>query len=380
MDTPSSSGAPAAVTAPDRLASLDALRGFDMFWIAGADGVGDALNHFGDGGLTRLLARQLDHVAWAGFHFYDLIFPLFVFMMGVAIPFSLTRMVERLGEPAARRRIYRRALLLIVLGILYYGGMDRGFSQVRWAGVLQRFGLCYLAAALLFLRLRPRGLALVCIGLLVGYWALLTFVPVPGVGAGNFNEGMNLTNWLDRMYLPGRKWDGDHDPEGLLSTFPAIGTCLLGVLSGCWIRDSKASPLARGLMLGAAGAVLVLAGAVWGLQFPVIKKIWSSSFVLVAGGTSAVALAAFYLVIDVWRVRAWAVPFIWVGANALTVYLLCNIVDFGSLARRFVGGDVAAWLDTVHVGLGGLVGALFSAALCFAVAGYLYRKRLFLRL
>jgi predicted acyltransferase len=374
------SGAAAGVPPAERLVSLDALRGFDMLWIAGADSLGDALNHLNAGPVARALARQLDHVPWAGLHFYDLVFPLFVFLMGVAIPFSLTRMVETSGRPAALRRILRRAVLLFLLGVFYYGGLSHPISDVRWLGVLQRFGLCYLGAGLLFLYFRQRGLVAACIALLVGYWALLTFVPVPGVGPGHFGEGQNLSNWLDRMYLPGRKWDGDHDPEGILSTLPAISTCLLGVFTGNWLRDPRTAPARRAAMLAAAGAVLLGLGVLWGIQFPIVKKLWTSSFVLAAGGISALAMAAFYLVIDVWRIRAWAGPLVWVGANAITVYLLSNIVDFGSLSLRFVGGNVTSWLDGLHPGLSGLTQALFSVLLCILVAGFLYRRRVFIRL
>jgi predicted acyltransferase len=380
MDSITPSGAAAGVPPSERLVSLDALRGFDMLWIAGADSLGDALNHINGGPVARVLARQLDHVPWAGLHFYDLVFPLFVFLMGVAIPFSLTRLVETSGRPAAVRRILRRAVLLVLLGVFYYGGLSHPVSDVRWLGVLQRFGLCYLGAGLLFIYLRQRGLVAVCVALLVGYWALLTFVPVPGVGTGHFAEGQNLSNWLDRMYLPGRKWDGDHDPEGILSTLPAIASCLLGVFTGNWLRDPRAAPARRAAMLAAAGAALLGLGVLWGFQFPIVKKLWTSSFVLAAGGISALAMAAFYLVIDVWRIRAWAVPLVWVGANAITVYLLSNIVDFGALSLRFVGGNVTSWLDGLRPGLSGLTVALFSVFLCIMVARFLYRRKVFIRL
>ena len=351
-----------------------------MMWIAGADGLGEALRGFGGGPISRALGRQLDHVPWEGLHLYDLVFPGFVFMMGVAIPFSLTRMLVVQGRRATEHRIYRRAALLFVLGVLYYGGLSHPISDVRWLGVLQRFGLCYLAAGLLFLNFSPRALAGTCVGLLIGYWLLLRFVPVPGFGAGHFAEGQNLTNWLDKVLLPGRKWDGDHDPEGLLSTFPAIGSCLLGILAGSWLQVARNPPVMRAVLLAVAGALVYCLGHLWGLDFPVIKKIWTSSFVLEAGGIAAMALAAFYLVIDVWKIRAWATPFVWVGANALAIYLLCNVVEFGPLARRFVGGSVESSLDGVRVGLGGLVAAVLSLCLCFAVARFLYRRKIFLRL
>jgi predicted acyltransferase len=203
---------------------------------------------------------------------------------------------------------------------------------------------------------------------------------VPGFGPGQYAEGQNLANWIDKMFLPGRKWDGDHDPEGLLSTLPAIASCLLGVLSGIWLRTDRAPQAMRALALAIAGALVYSLGHLWGLHFPVIKKIWTSSFVLEAGGIAAMALAAFYLVIDVWKIRSWAAPFVWVGANALTIYLLCNVVEFGPLARRFVGGSVESVLDRTRVGMGGLVAAVLSVCLCFAVARFLYRRKIFLRL
>ena len=304
MDPTTAPAAAPGVPPSERLVSLDALRGFDMMWIAGADGLGEALRGFGGGPLSRALGRQLDHVPWEGLHLYDLVFPGFVFMMGVAMPFSLTRMVEVSGRPAAEHRIYRRAALLFLLGILYYGGLAHPISDVRWMGVLQRFGICYLVAGLLFLNFRPRVLIGICAGLLIGYWLLLRFVPVPGFGPGHFAEGQNLTNWIDKVALPGRKWDGDHDPEGLLSTLPAIASCLLGVLSGIWLRTERAPQATRALALGVAGALVYSLGHLWGLDFPVVKKIWTSSFVLEAGGIAAMALAAFYLVIDVWKIRS----------------------------------------------------------------------------
>ena len=380
MDSPSTPGDASRVPPSERLVSLDALRGFDMMWIAGADGLGEALGHFGGGPLARAFARQLDHVPWEGIHLYDLVFPTFIFLMGVAIPFSLSRIAAVSGEPEAEHRVYRRSLLLFLLGVFYYGGLSHPIADVRWMGVLQRFALCYFAAGLLYLNYRPRVLAGVCAGLLIAYWALLTFVPVPGFGAGHYAEGENLANWLDTVILPGRKWDGDHDPEGILSTLPAISSCLLGVFAGLWLREERVTPALRALGLAVAGAVLFAVGHAWGLQFPVIKKIWTSSFVLVAGGIGAMALAGFYLVIDVLKFRIWAAPFVWVGANALTIYLLCNVVEFGPLARRFVGGSIGNQLDKLRPGLGGMAAAVLSIAFCFAIARVLYRRKIFLRL
>jgi len=376
---PIAGGATRAVPEP-RLVSLDALRGFDMLWIVGADALGQALRNLQGGPIARFAGEQLDHEPWAGLRFYDLIFPLFVFIMGVAITYSLGRLVATEGRSGAIRRIFHRALLMYVLGLFYYGGLSTPLVGIRLLGVLQRLAICYFAAGLLFVYLKPQGLVAVCVALLAGYWALLTFVPVPGVGAGGFAEGRNLTNWIDQHYLPLRKWDGDHDPEGLLSTLPAIASCLLGVFAGLVLRDTRWSERRKAALLAAGGAVLLAAGLLWGLQFPIIKKLWTSSFVLATGGLGALLLAGFYLVIDVWKVRTWAVPLTWIGANALTIYLLSNVVDFMALSQRFAGGDVAAWLDARWTGLGDLLLALTSVVLCLAICRFLYQQKIFLRL
>jgi len=180
----------APVVATRRIASVDALRGFNIFWILGGDGAIWALDDmFSDkgpviGNAAEFLGAQLHHVAWEGFTFYDFIFPLFIFVTGVAIVFSLTRLVEREGLAQAHLRVLRRALLLYGLGLIYYGGISQHWVDIRYVGVLQRIGLCYLFASLLFLNLNLRGMIAAFVALLAGYWALMTFVPVPGIGAG----------------------------------------------------------------------------------------------------------------------------------------------------------------------------------------------------
>jgi predicted acyltransferase len=351
-----------------------------MIWIVGAEAIGAAVGKLSGGPGFRLFASQFDHVDWVGFHFYDLVFPLFVFMMGVSITLSLRRLVDTEGRGEALRRVLRRSLLLYVLGLFYYGGFEGPVAQIRLMGVLQRLGLCYLCASLLFLYLRPRTLVAVFAAILIGYWALLVFVPVPGWGAGDFAEGHNLTNWIDRHFLPGRKWDGDHDPEGLLSTLPAVASCLLGVFAGLLLRDPARTQHRKAALLAGIGASLLALGWLWGLEFPIIKKIWTSSYVLVAGGWSLLLLSAFYLVIDVWKARSWSMPLVWIGSNALAIYLLTNVADFWKLSSRLVGGDVGAWLDTRWTGLSGLATGCVCVALCMAVCRFLYRRKIFIRL
>ncbi|MBN1421463.1 MAG: DUF1624 domain-containing protein [Planctomycetes bacterium] len=358
-----------------RIVSVDALRGFDMIWIVGAASLVQALAKLGDSPILKTVHDQLDHKEWEGFAFLDLIFPLFIFLAGMSVVFSLTRILERSGRWAAYGRILRRALLIYALGFIYYGGFSKAWPDIRLLGVLQRIAICYLAAGILFCHLRARGLAIACAAILIAYWLLMTFVPVPGIGAGSFAPERNLANYLDAKYLPGFKWDGTWDPEGLLSTIPAVGTCLLGVLAGMLVRAASVSNARKVLILIAGGGAAVGLGFLWGLQFPVVKKIWTSSYVLVAGGYSAIALGIFYLVIDVWRIRAWARPFIWVGANPITIYMLDGILDYERFARLFAGGDIHRLCGRY----GDVV--LWSVALgsAIAIAAFLHRRKIFLR-
>lgn len=372
--------APAVSPGSSRIESLDALRGFDMFWIVGADALGRAFAALKGGPVTEFISRQLDHVAWEGFHLEDLIFPLFVFVVGISAAVSVPRMVARSGRTGAMTRILRRGLVLFLLGILYYGGVSEGFAHVRLLGVLQRLALCYVAAATLLVYVRPRVIAATLVALLVGYWALMTWVPVPGFGAGDFAEGHNLANWIDAQYLPLRRWDGDHDPEGLLSTLPAIASCLLGLFAGLLVQDARRTPIQKIQLLVGGGVLLIGLGYLWSIQFPIIKKLWTSSFVLVAGGWSAALLGIFYLLIDVIGWRVWARPFVWIGANALTIYFVSRVVDFDALSRWIFGGEIARGLDTWLPGSSVLVLALTGITLCVLLCRFLYVRKIFLRL
>ena len=402
--------APAAV--PARLVSLDALRGFDMFWILGGDFVLQVLGAMAGGGVLKALANQFEHKDWDGFAFYDLIFPLFVFIVGTSTVFSLTRIIEREGRAAAVKRVLRRGLLIFVLGLFYSGGVTNPWPDIRLLGVLQRIALAYTGAGLLFCFLKPRGLAVACVALLIGYWALLTFVPIRDVRlernalpaqmgvaqptlaqarafyegttarvTGGYEAGRNLPNHLDFEYLGGRKYDLYWDPEGLLSTLPAVATCLLGVFAGLLLRRTDVAEMKKVAWLAGAGAAALAVGFLWGLQFPVVKKIWTSSFVLVAGGWSLLLLAAFYYIVDVRGWRRWCQPLVWVGMNAITLYVASNLLGYRRIAQRLAGGDVKAFFDsTIAARAGDLALGLVAIALMLWLARFLYRRQIFLRL
>jgi predicted acyltransferase len=376
----------AATTTTGRVASVDGLRGFAMFWILAGDPFAWALHDMAAGkdgpvaATVQAISDQFKHAEWEGLRFYDFLFPLFIFVVGVSIVFSLPRLVERDGPWAAHKRVITRSLLLFALGVIYYGGANNLWPDIRLLGVLQRIAFCYLFASLLFLHLDFRGLIMALVTLLVGYWALMTFVAVPEIGAGSFTKDANLARWVDAQYLPGLRVYGDWDPEGLLSTLPAIGTCLLGILAGLLLRDVRGDPLQKALLLMGVGIVLVAAGHLWALHFPIIKMIWTSSFVLVTGGYSMLLLGALYVVMDVWRHVAWATVFLWVGANAIALYMLNNLIGFHSTASKLTGGDVAAFLDQqLTKGAGSLITVTVSVLLALAIAWFLHSRRIFLR-
>ena len=301
-------------------------------------------------------------------------------MTGISIVLSLPRMVERDGEAKAHWRVVRRSLLLFGLGLIASGNIGQQLWDVRWLGVLQRIAICYFFTSVLFLNFNLRGMITAFVGLLIGYWAIMTFVPVPGIGAGSFAADTNLANWIDRNYLPGKLYDFTRDPEGILSTLPAIGTCLLGVFAGLFMRDSQVSPQRKTVWLTAAGCALLAVGYLWALQFPVIKAIWTSSYVLVTGGYSVLLLAALHQIVDVWGARRWATVFTWIGANAIALYFLNELLSYQDVASRIVGAHVSGLLDrTVAPGTGNFVIALLALGFAVTLARYLYTRKIFVR-
>jgi predicted acyltransferase len=359
-----------------RLASIDALRGFDMFWIAGGEGIIHALYKVWPGAATRALDGQFEHVPWNGFHFYDLIFPLFLFVVGVVLPFSLTRRME---EGADRRQLYRhifeRFLLLFLLGLVYNGLLDFNIHTLRIPGVLQRIAICYFIAALVVMNTKIRGQVIFAGGILIVYWLIMKLIPVPGIGAGVLSPENNLVGFLDRRIIPLPYCCyvfGDN--EGLLSTLPAISTCLLGVLAGHWLRSGKYSPNRKALGLAVAGVASLAVAWVWSFNFPIIKDIWTSTFVLCAGGWSLLLLALFYWLIDVRGYRRWAFFFKVIGMNAITIYLVDRFFDFGIVTKIFLHGFLPVFGQYQPV-----VWDCSVVLTMWLFLYFLYRQKIFLR-
>jgi predicted acyltransferase len=364
------------IPAKTRLLSLDALRGFDMFWIIGGDAFFRSLAEVTNWGWARAWAAQLEHVEWAGFHFYDFIFPLFMFISGVAIPLSLLAKAETAAD---KRPIYlklvKRALLLVVLGFVYNHLTDLQFSTQRYASVLGQIGLAYLFAALIMLKVRSlKGRLAALAGILVGYAAVQLLVPVPGIGAGILTPEGTINGWVDRLLLPGRLYDRVFDPEGILCILSATSVTLMGGLAGLVLRSGKIAPYRKTLILAASGVGLTTLGYVLGGFYPIIKKAWTSTFDIYAAGLSFILLALFYLVIDVWGLQKWSFFFRVIGMNSITIYLGTRMIDFDHTSQFWFGG-----LARLSRTAGILVIEAGAIAVEWLVLYFLYKKKVFLR-
>jgi predicted acyltransferase len=368
-------------TAPERttsrLSSIDALRGFVMFWIIGGDQIFPYLSKTFGGGFVTAMAMQFDHVPWHGLVFYDLIFPTFMFLAGCSMPFSFEKHLANGGTRSSLyRKIFTRSAAIVALGLLYNGGLNfQGFAAMRWPGVLQRIGITYCLASLIYLGSSLRGRIQWAVGLLLAYWAIMVLIPVPGIGAGVLTPEGNLAGYVDRLWLQGSDMCcyslGDN--EGFLSTLPAIVTVILGGFAGVWLKSARpASKKAAGLAL--AGLLSVGVSLVWNPWFPINKNLWTSSFVLAAGGCSTLMLALFYWLIDIQGWKAWAFPLMLIGMNSITIYLGQEIINFGGIAKFFVGG-VSAYMGNY----GGLMMIFGELAAKIGFLWFLWRQKVFLR-
>mgnify|MGYP001058085168 FL=1 len=373
--------APASLAATGRLVSLDAFRGIT---IAGMLLVNNP-------GSWSHIYPPLRHAEWHGWTPTDLIFPFFLFIVGVAMTFSYGKLLAR---GASRRELLakaaRRSLILFGLGLLLHGFPAYDLSTIRVPGVLQRIAIASFCATAIVLAVGMRGRAIAAAALLLGYWALMTLVPVPGVGPGVLEPGKDLGAWLDRaifgtehLWVYSKTWD----PEGLLSTMPAVATVLLGVLAGHWIRSDRPDRV-RVAGLLAAGAAATLVGLAWGHVFPINKNLWTSSYTLFTGGLGALAFGACYGVIDVLGYRRWATPFIIFGTNAIAAFFLSGL-GARILGLIHVGGEesvtlkaylhetlFASWLRPVDASL---AFAATYVLVWLAAMTVLYRKGIFIK-
>lgn len=362
---------------PKRILSIDTLRGFDMLFISGA---GTSLLLLeGNTGLAWVdaIAQQMEHPAWNGFTFYDFIFPLFLFIAGVSLPFSLNKGLSLgKGKTNLYRKALRRMLILIALGLLYKNAPITFFepSQIRLGSVLGRIGFAGFVTTLLYLNFSAKARIGWVAGILVLYYAALFLIPVPGYGAVNLSFEGNLVGWFDRTFLPGRLLQGTYDELGLLTQLPALCLTVLGAAAADTLRSNltDARKLQRLLL---AGVVCVGLGLTWGLHFPINKHLWTSSFILLTGGMAFLSLGLFFWIIDMLHFRRWAFFFQVIGLNSLTIYLAYRFINFGHTAELLLGGLYAPIPEAWH----GVFQSLGALVLVWFFLYFLYRKKLFLK-
>jgi len=359
-----------------RLLSLDALRGFDMFWIVGGHTLLRALAVWIDHEpFVTLVDRHTTHVGWEGVVAWDLIFPLFVFMTGVTMPLTLTRRLERgVKRRVLYWRIFRRMVLLIFLGMIP-GLFQLEWAHVRTFSVLGLIGIAYFIAGMVVIHRGIRGQIIWAVGLLVGYCLVLNFIPVPGFGRGVITPGSYLGGYIDRNLFPVELYQKVFDPEGSLNNIPAAALVLIGAVTGSFLLNGRFPPVRKAALLFIGGVVMLGLGYLWSIWFPIIKAIWSSSYILVSAGWSMMLLSLFFQVIDVWGQRWLGFVFIPIGMNAITIYVARRFVNFSYTADRVFEGlarHAGEELAPVVIASGVLV-------VEWMLLYFMYRKRIFLR-
>ena len=359
-----------------RLQSLDALRGFDMFLIIGGTAfISSFINAMGWESMTWL-TDQFKHVPWHGLTFEDVIFPLFLFMVGVSMVFSIAASKRKgLSDREIYWKAFKRMILLSILGIIYKNRpLHFDWDQIRYVSVLGRIGVCGFFATLILVNTTWRGVIYWLFGILIAYWAAVMFISVPGYGAGDLSQEGNLVTYIHSYIVPGRLIDGIYDENGYFTHIPATGLVLMGTLAGHLLRSSR-EEMQKVTWLAGAGAVAIIIGVIWNFHFPINKHMWSSSFILVSGGISFLFMALFYLFIDVWGYQKWAFPFKVIGLNSIFIYMASGLIDFGYTARYLLNG----FLQMSGEDMQRFIVQLGVLLLEFGVLYFMYRKRIFVK-
>ncbi|RLD08814.1 MAG: DUF5009 domain-containing protein [Chlamydiae bacterium] len=359
----------------ERLYSLDTLRGFDMFWIIGGGLLLQTLANFTNWHWLNVLAEQTHHVKWSGFHFNDLIFPLFMFISGVAIPYALISKIEK-GESKITlfKKIFRRMILLIIFGFIYNGMLKNGFHNLRFASVLAQIGIAYFFAALIAINTKSLKSRLLWIVGILAFIAFAQFFVKIGEYGGNFIPDKSINAWVDQHFLFGKLYDKTFDPEGLLCIISAVSVTLMGTIAGTVLRNKEYNQSRKTVILFVMGTVLILLALSLSPVYPIIKKMWTVPFDLLAAGISVSLLAIFYFIIDVKKKRNWIFFFQVIGMNSITIYLGRKIIDFGHPARFLMGWTVPAFGDISNIIL-----IITSLALEWLLLYYFYKKKIFLK-
>ncbi len=357
-----------------RMVSIDALRGFTMVFIIGGGGLMTSFYGVWPNSFTETLAKNMEHAGWEGFYFMDLIFPLFLFLLGVLLPFVILSKIEKGTSPGELYpHILKRTLVLIFLGLINYGLLRFDWDTMRWSSVLGRIGICYFFASLLVMHTSWRVQASIIFAILVGYWAVVMFIPVPGFGPGVLTPEGCLTTWIDQQLIPGTLGLGLYDRQGVLSTFTSLATTLIGVLAGHWLRSERtANQKTVGFIV--AGLITLVAGWIWGQYFFISRNVWTSSFVLYSAGWCFLLLALFYWVIDVQGYKKWTFFLVVIGMNAITIWVGQRLIDFEFTA------------NALFLGFSKYLGIITPIFLAFSILfikwlflWFLYQRKIFLK-
>lgn len=363
----------------NRLMSLDALRGFDMMFIMGLSGLIVAICHLIPTEFTQAIADSMGHVKWDGLHHHDTIFPLFLFLAGVSFPYSYAKQQSKgMNTKQIYLKIFRRTLMLILLGAVYNGLFKFDFANLRIASVLARIGIAWMFAAILYIHFGVRSRIGIALTLLIGYALLSKYVGAPDVpGADPLSKEGCLVGYIDRCFLPGKLYSKTFDPEGLLSAVPAIVTAMLGMFSGEFIRSTQFNITGskKALYMFVAAIILGVIAACWNPWLPINKALWSSSFVCAVGSYSLALMALFYYIIDVRKKRSLTLFFRVIGMNSITIYLAQKIVDFGHISDFFLSGLIALAPENI----GAIIDKAGYVMICWLFLYFLYRKNIFLK-
>jgi predicted acyltransferase len=362
---------------PTRFHSLDALRGFDMVWIMGLEPVIIELAKATHWPIFETMAVQLVHPDWNGFHFYDLIFPLFLFMAGVSTPFSVGRELEKgTSRNKLLLRVIKRGLVLVLFGIFYNNGLNiKPLEEMRLGSVLGRIGLAYMFANIIYLYATEKWQIFWFWFFLVAYWLVLKFASAPGFAPGDLTMEGNFASYFDRCFLPGKLYLGIHDPEGLFSTIPAISTGILGILTGITLKRTGLSQMKKIAVMAIVGVAFLVLAQLWNLDFPINKNLWSSSFVLNVGGYSLFLMALFYYVIDVLGYKKWAFFFKIIGMNSILIYMSKKFIDWNFTNKAFFNWLFQLIADPYNL----VVAAITYLLIKWLFLYVMYQKKIFLR-
>ena len=388
---------PAATQKPERVLSLDVLRGFDMFWITGGEGIIHTLALATGWQFFRVFSAQLEHVRWEGFHFYDLIFPLFLFIMGVSIPYALFSKLEK-GMPrtAIYKKIFTRFAILFIFGLIYNQPWVTDWAHPRVGSVLGQIAFGYLFASLIALHSSKLRSILIWLAGVMAVNAMIQFlVPVPGFGRGVFTPQGSVNYYVDQLFMPGSFLyyitpDGTtyhlgqirppdafpmYGVEGFVDWFSVIIIALAGVTAGLILRNLKLSQYRKVGIFLVTGLGCLLSALILKRWYPIIKLLQTDTFYLYAGGFCFILLALFYLVIDVWKIQKWGFFFKVIGMNAITVYMVFQLINVDHTSSVLVGG-LAKYMGAY----GPVLISVVTVSLVWALLYGLYRKKIFLRI